>query len=71
MRGPEAVGFFYDEGHVLRAAALPDPVLDTLFGQGAVQTLDGYAHQARKAMFLALLKDETGIAALGEHVGRR
>ncbi|GHD79621.1 fatty-acid peroxygenase [Streptomyces goshikiensis] len=71
MRGPEAVGFFYDEGHVLRAAALPDPVLDTLFGQGALHTLDGDAHLARKEMFLALLKDETGIAALGEHVGRR
>ncbi|MGW3056540.1 cytochrome P450 [Streptomyces goshikiensis] len=69
MRGPEAVGFFYDEGHVLRAAALPDPVLN--FGQGAVHTLDGDAHLARKEMFLALLKDETGIASLGAHVGRR
>ncbi|MFJ8567578.1 hypothetical protein [Streptomyces sp. NPDC093514] len=70
LRGPEAVEFFYDERHVLRAAALPDPVLDTLFGQGAVHTLDGDAHRARKAMFLALLKDEAGVAALGDRVGQ-
>ncbi|MGW7330923.1 cytochrome P450 [Streptomyces sp. NPDC054840] len=70
-RGPEAVSFFYDERHVLRAAALPDPVLDTLFGQGAVHTLDGEAHRVRKAMFIALLKDEKGVAALAGHVARR
>ncbi|MGW7312092.1 cytochrome P450 [Streptomyces sp. NPDC054865] len=71
LRGPEAVGFFYDERHVLRTAALPDPVLDTLFGQGAVHTLDDEAHRVRKAMFIALLKDERGIAALGDGVGWR
>lgn len=53
LRGPEAVAFFYDEQHVRRRAALPDPVLDTLFGQGAVHTLDGLAHRVRKAMFLS------------------
>ncbi|MER5727271.1 cytochrome P450 [Streptomyces sp. NPDC002138] len=71
LRGPDAVAFFYDEHHVVRTAALPDPVLDTLFGHGAVHTLDGDAHRARKAMFLALLKDEGGVAALGERVGAR
>ncbi|MFJ7779609.1 cytochrome P450 [Streptomyces yangpuensis] len=68
LRGPEAVAFFYDEQHVRRHAALPDPVLDTLFGQGAVHTLDGLAHRVRKGMFLALLKDGKGIEALREHV---
>ncbi|THA39724.1 cytochrome P450 [Streptomyces sp. A1547] len=68
LRGPAAIGFFYDERHIRRASALPDPVLDTLFGQGAVHTLDGDAHRARKAMFLALLKDGAGVAALAEHV---
>ncbi|MET9837075.1 cytochrome P450 [Streptomyces virginiae] len=68
LRGPEAVAFFYDEQHVQRRAALPDPVLDTLFGQGAVHTLDGLAHRVRKAMFLSLLKDDKGIEALREHV---
>lgn len=71
LRGPDAVAFFYDEKHVVRAAALPDPVLDTLFGQGAVHTLDGDVHRARKAMFLALLKDGAGVAALGGCVTRR
>ncbi|MEV6734270.1 MULTISPECIES: cytochrome P450 [unclassified Streptomyces] len=71
LQGPEAAAFFYDERHVLRTAALPDPVLDTLFGQGAVHTLDGEAHRVRKAMFIALLKDEKGIATLGGHVSRR
>ncbi|MCY0928017.1 cytochrome P450 [Streptomyces sp. H27-H1] len=68
LRGPEAIGFFYDERHIERTSALPEPVLDTLFGQGAVHTLDGDAHRVRKAMFLALLKDGAGIAALTEHV---
>ncbi|MGP3690331.1 cytochrome P450 [Streptomyces sp. IBSNAI002] len=71
LRGPEAVGFFYQEDHVVRAAALPDPVLATLFGHGAVHTLDGRAHRVRKAMFLSLLKDPNGVAALGEAVRER
>ncbi|MEV7563422.1 cytochrome P450, partial [Streptomyces sp. NPDC089795] len=71
LRGPDAVAFFYDEKHVVRTAALPDPVLDTLFGQGAVHTLDGDAHRVRKAMFIALLKDDASVAALGECVTRR
>ncbi|MEU7556649.1 cytochrome P450, partial [Streptomyces sp. NPDC044571] len=36
LHGREAVEFFYDEHHVLRQGALPGPVLDTLFGRGAV-----------------------------------
>lgn len=71
LRGPDAVAFFYDEEHVVRAAALPDPVLDTLFGHGAVHTLDGDAHRVRKAVFNALLKDDTGVAALRGHVAGR
>ncbi|KMO93415.1 cytochrome P450 [Streptomyces roseus] len=71
LRGPEAIGFFYDERHVKRTAALPGPVLDTLFGRGAVHTLDGDAHRVRKAMFLALLKDGAGVSALAEHVAQQ
>ncbi len=70
LRGPEAVGFFYDEKHVVRTAALPGPVLDTLFGRGAVHTLDGEAHRVRKALFVALLKDDAGVAELGRIAGR-
>ncbi|MFJ9811156.1 cytochrome P450 [Streptomyces sp. NPDC101158] len=71
LHGPEAVRFFYDERNVVRKEALPGPVLDTLFGRGAVHTLDGEAHRARKALFLALLKDEKGLADLGAEVRRR
>ncbi|MEV6734706.1 MULTISPECIES: cytochrome P450 [unclassified Streptomyces] len=57
--------------HVVRATALPDPVLDTLFGHGAVHTLDGEAHRIRKAMFLSLLKNAEGVAALAELIRAR
>ncbi|SCL32274.1 fatty-acid peroxygenase [Micromonospora pallida] len=55
LRGPEAARFFYDERHVRRHGAIPEPVRSTLFGHGAVHALDGSAHRVRKAMFLALL----------------
>ncbi|MFF8835877.1 cytochrome P450 [Streptomyces sp. NPDC015130] len=70
LRGQDAIDFFYDEQNVRRASALPGPVLDTLFGRGAVHTLDGAAHRVRKAMFLAILKDGAGVAALADHVTR-
>jgi fatty-acid peroxygenase len=64
LHGLDAVPFFYDEQHIARRSALPGPVLDTLFGRGAVHTLDGPAHRARKALFVSLLKDATGVDAL-------
>ncbi|MBG0823519.1 cytochrome P450 [Planomonospora sp. ID91781] len=64
--GPDAARFFYDEDHVERRTALPGPVKSTLFGHGAVHTLDGSDHRVRKAMFMSLMTDE-GIADL---VGR-
>lgn len=70
LHGREAVRFFYDEKHVKRHSALPGPVLDTLFGRGAVHTLDGQEHAARKALFMSLLKDEAAVAALAECTGR-
>ncbi|MGY1618530.1 cytochrome P450 [Geodermatophilus sp. SYSU D00691] len=61
LEGPDAARFFYDEDHVRRAHAIPEPVQATLFGKGAVHTLDGYEHRVRKAMFVALLLgDGTG-----------
>ncbi|TDC32075.1 cytochrome P450 [Micromonospora sp. KC213] len=55
LRGPDAARFFYDERHVRRHGALPEPVLSTLFGHRAVHTLDGDAHRVRKALFTGLL----------------
>jgi fatty-acid peroxygenase len=45
-------------------------VLSTLFGHGAVHTLDGEAHRVRKEMFLSLLTDTRAVADLVERVGR-
>ncbi|MFI8189300.1 cytochrome P450 [Streptomyces sp. NPDC085946] len=67
VRGPEAVRWFYDERHVHRHGAIPGPVRSTLFGHGAVHTLDGDAHRARKALFLPLLHADR-IAGVVEHV---
>lgn len=53
--GPEAARFFYDEDHVRRGTAIPGPVRSTLFGHGAVHTLDDGAHRQRKAFFLSVL----------------
>ncbi|MER7726891.1 cytochrome P450 [Streptomyces sp. NPDC096323] len=68
LHGPAAVRFFYDEHHIRRHAALPEPVIDTLFGRGAVHTLDGRQHRARKSLFMHLLKEPDRVAALAVHV---
>ncbi|MGW5421763.1 cytochrome P450 [Streptomyces sp. NPDC003943] len=64
LRGPELVAFFYDESHARRNGALPGPVLDTLFGRGAVHTLDGPEHRTRKALFLSQLTETARVRAL-------
>jgi fatty-acid peroxygenase len=69
LHGPDAVRFFYDEQHIRRRSALPGPVLDTLFGHGAVHTLDGRTHEARKALFLTLLKDASAVSELTRRAG--
>ena len=68
LHGPAAVRFFYDEEHIHRHGALPEPVIDTLFGQGAVHTLDGEPHRVRKGMFVHLLMDPEGVRALTDRV---
>jgi cytochrome P450 len=64
IEGPDAARFLYDEDHVRRSHAIPEPVQGTLFGKGAVHTLDGEAHRTRKAMFVGLLMDGDRVAAL-------
>lgn len=68
LHGPEAVRFFYDERHVERRTALPGPVLSTLFGHGAVHTLDSQDHRVRKEMFLSLLTGAEAVTRLVERV---
>jgi fatty-acid peroxygenase len=64
VEGPDAARFLYDEDHVRRSHAIPEPVQGTLFGKGAVHTLDGEAHRTRKALFVSLLMDDDRVAAL-------
>ncbi|RFU21206.1 cytochrome P450 [Geodermatophilus marinus] len=59
VEGPEGARFVYDEDHVRRAHAIPEPVQATLFGKGAVHTLDGPEHRVRKQLFVDLLVDDT------------
>ncbi|MFC0438325.1 cytochrome P450 [Kutzneria buriramensis] len=65
--GVGAARYFYDEENVRRHGALPEPVLSTLFGRGAVHTLDGEEHRSRKEMFLSIM-DPAGVADLTERV---
>jgi fatty-acid peroxygenase len=67
VEGPAGARFVYDEDHVRRSGALPEPVVSTLFGHGAVHTLDGEAHRVRKAMFVHLLMG-SGVTALVDRV---
>src|SRR4051794_10252497 len=67
VHGPAGARFFYDEDHVRRSGALPEPVISTLFGRGAVHSLDGEPHRVRKTMFVQLLMGE-GIADLLDRV---
>jgi fatty-acid peroxygenase len=64
IEGPDAARFLYGEDHVRRSHAIPEPVQGTLFGKGAVHTLDGEAHRTRKALFVSLLMDDDRIDAL-------
>ncbi|MEV0412601.1 cytochrome P450 [Streptomyces sp. NPDC050448] len=68
LHGPDAVALFYDESRVERHGALPSPVLDTLFGRGAVHTLDGARHRARKELLASLLMSPEGIGGLTARV---
>src|SRR4051794_36556979 len=52
LHGTEATRVFYDDARFERRGALPEPVLATLVGKGAVHTLDDEAHRVRKAMFV-------------------
>jgi fatty-acid peroxygenase len=68
VAGPDGARFVYDEDHVRRSGALPEPVVSTLFGHGSVHSLDGEAHRVRKAMFVDLLTG-SGVADLVDRVG--
>ncbi|HKU36673.1 MAG TPA: cytochrome P450 [Polyangiales bacterium] len=55
IHGVEAAALFYDESKFERHGALPRRVVTSLFGKGAVHTLDDAAHRQRKAAFMSLM----------------
>lgn len=56
--GREWARRFYDQSRFERARALPEPVVSTLVGRGAVHTLDDAIHRHRKEMFMSLMTSE-------------
>lgn len=55
ITGKEAAKIFYDSDLFLRHGFMPKRVQKTLFGENAIQGMDGKAHNHRKALFLSLM----------------
>jgi len=58
VSGREGVDLFYDTERVQRRSATPGSVARTIFGRGAVHTLDDAAHRHRKQLFLEVTRPE-------------
>lgn len=59
IHGREAAQIFCDTDKFQRHAVLPRRVVTSLFGKGAIHTLDDAAHRQRKATFLSLMGPES------------
>lgn len=55
MSGEEAAKLFYNPELFERNDAAPKRIQKTLFGENAIQTMDGIEHIHRKALFISLL----------------
>lgn len=55
MTGEEAAKVFYDSELFIRNGAAPKRVQKTLFGENAIQSMDGESHLHRKQLFLSLM----------------
>ncbi|MDG5789642.1 cytochrome P450 [Evansella sp. AB-P1] len=55
MHGEEAAKIFYDTEFFQRKGATPKRVQKSLFGENAIQTMDGDAHTHRKLLFMSLM----------------
>lgn len=58
MSGKEAAKIFYNPELFQRLGATPKHVQKTLFGEKAIQSMDGKAHVVRKHLFLSLTAPE-------------
>ncbi len=56
--GEEGASMFYNEALFQRKGALPKRVQKSLFGENAVQGMDGEAHEHRKQLFMSLMTPE-------------
>jgi fatty-acid peroxygenase len=59
IHGRDAAKLFYDESKLHRHGALPRRVVTSLFGKGAVHTLDEAAHRRRKQAFLSVMTPDS------------
>lgn len=66
--GEDAVRALYDPTLFERGGVLPRPIEATLTGAGAVHTMDGLAHQHRKAMMGSSARD--GLGELTAHTAK-
>lgn len=58
MSGQDAARLFYDNERFQRNGAAPKRIQKTLFGENAIQTMDGDAHRHRKLLFMSLMTPE-------------
>lgn len=58
MGGKEVRQLFYDQTKFQRQDAVPNRIIETLFGKNSVQTLDEVAHRHRKKMFMNVMTKE-------------
>ncbi|GGC96057.1 fatty-acid peroxygenase [Thalassobacillus devorans] len=58
MSGEEAAALFYDKDKFTRQNAAPKRIQKTLFGENAIQGMDGKAHEHRKQLFMSLMTED-------------
>jgi fatty-acid peroxygenase len=58
MTGANAAKIFYDTERFTRKGAAPKRIQKTLFGENAIQGMNGTAHLHRKQLFLSLMESE-------------
>ncbi|WP_028784365.1 cytochrome P450 [Thalassobacillus devorans] len=58
MSGDEAAELFYNKEKFTRKNAAPKRIQKTLFGENAIQGMDGEAHEHRKQLFMSLMTEK-------------
>ncbi|MFC7061729.1 cytochrome P450 [Halobacillus seohaensis] len=58
LTGEEGARLFYDNEKFKRKGALPKRIQKSLFGENAIQGMDGDPHQHRKLLFMSLMTPE-------------